>query len=138
MTGTQRLESLYCIYCVDQTGDMHTVNVALLRGHFRNILTRRERQKSTTQEILIFINRGIFGFFSIYCISTLLHLPPLRFHCVGGCWDGTQDCCDFGVGSQTPEHSARYQPQILIYECCAKYRNYLILTIYRQQLLVLI
>jgi hypothetical protein len=26
--------------------------------------------------------------------STLLHLPPLRFHCVGGCWDWTQDCCD--------------------------------------------
>jgi hypothetical protein len=21
--------------------------------------------------------------------STLLHLPPLRFHCVGGCWDRT-------------------------------------------------
>jgi hypothetical protein len=30
----------------------------------------------------------------------LLHLPPLRFHCVGGCWDRTQDCCDFGIGSQ--------------------------------------
>jgi hypothetical protein len=24
--------------------------------------------------------------------SRLLHLPPLRFHCVGGCWDRTQDC----------------------------------------------
>ncbi len=33
--------------------------------------------------------------------STLLHLPPLRFHCVGGCWDRTHDCCDFGIGSQT-------------------------------------
>ncbi len=28
--------------------------------------------------------------------STLLYLPPLRFHCVGGCGDRTQDCCDFG------------------------------------------
>ncbi len=29
----------------------------------------------------------LFGFF----YSTLLYLPPLRFHCVGGCWDRTQD-----------------------------------------------
>jgi hypothetical protein len=33
--------------------------------------------------------------------STLLYLPPLRFHCVGGCWDRTQDCYDFCVDSQT-------------------------------------
>ncbi len=32
--------------------------------------------------------------------STLLHLLPLRFHCVGGCWDRTQDCCDFGIDSR--------------------------------------
>jgi hypothetical protein len=49
------------------------------------------------------VNRGIFlVFFFFYVLySTLLHLPPLRFHCVGGCWDRTQDCCDFGIGSQT-------------------------------------
>jgi hypothetical protein len=29
--------------------------------------------------------------------STLLHLPPLRFHCVGGCWDRTQDGYDYTV-----------------------------------------
>jgi hypothetical protein len=39
---------------------------------------------------------GIFFYF-----STLFHLPPLRFHYAGGCWDRTQDCCDFGIGSQT-------------------------------------
>ncbi len=33
--------------------------------------------------------------------STLLHLPPLRFHWVEGCWDRTQDRCDFGIGCQT-------------------------------------
>jgi hypothetical protein len=27
---------------------------------------------------------------------TLLPLPPLRVHCVGGCWDRTQDF-DFGM-----------------------------------------
>jgi hypothetical protein len=34
--------------------------------------------------ILIFLNRGVFGFFYVL-YSTLLHLPPLRFRCVGGC-----------------------------------------------------
>ncbi len=24
-------------------------------------------------------------------LGLLLHLPPLRFHCAGGCWDWTQD-----------------------------------------------
>ncbi len=31
--------------------------------------------------------------------STLLHLPPLRFHCLGGCWGRTLDFCDFGIGN---------------------------------------
>jgi hypothetical protein len=31
----------------------------------------------------------------------MLHLPPLRFYCVGGCWDRSQDSCDFGIGWQT-------------------------------------
>ncbi len=32
-------------------------------------------------------SRGLFWIFSFYVwYSTLLHLPPLRFHCVGGCW----------------------------------------------------
>jgi hypothetical protein len=39
--------------------------------------------------------------------STLFHLPPFRFHCVGGCWDRTQDSCDNGIGCQTLYHSAR-------------------------------
>jgi hypothetical protein len=33
-------------------------------------------------------NKGIFGFFFYVLYSTLLPLPPLRFHCVGGCWGG--------------------------------------------------
>ncbi len=32
---------------------------------------------------------------------TLLHLPPLRFHCVGGCWARTQDSCDYVIDCQT-------------------------------------
>jgi hypothetical protein len=45
---------------------------------------------------LTIINRGIF--YVLY--SILLHLPPLRFHCVGGCGDRTQDCYDFDIVSQ--------------------------------------
>jgi hypothetical protein len=39
---------------------------------------------------VLFFKSGIFlDFFIIYIrYSTLLHLPPLRFHCVGGCWYG--------------------------------------------------
>jgi hypothetical protein len=40
-----------------------------------------------------------FIFFVLY--STLLHLPPLRFHCADGLWDRTQDRCNWCIGSQT-------------------------------------
>jgi hypothetical protein len=44
------------------------------------------------------------GFLWIFYVlySTMLHLPPLRFNCVGDCWDRTQDCCDFVICRQTP------------------------------------
>jgi hypothetical protein len=46
--------------------------------------------------------RGIFLVFSFgFRYSTLLHLPPLRFHCVEGCRGRTQDSCDYGIGSQS-------------------------------------
>jgi hypothetical protein len=47
---------------------------------------------------------GSFLFmYDIYDIffSTLLHLPHLRFHCVEGCWDRTQDSCDYDIDYQT-------------------------------------
>jgi hypothetical protein len=44
---------------------------------------------------------NIFGLFFYVLYLTLLHLPPLRFHCVRGCWDQTQDCCDLGIGTKT-------------------------------------
>ncbi len=45
--------------------------------------------------------------------ATLLYLPPLRFNCVWGCRDRTQDCCDFGINRQSLSagshpHSASY------------------------------
>jgi hypothetical protein len=52
----------------------------------------------------------IFSYFLIaifldfnFCYSKLLHLPPLRFHCVGGCWVRAQDCCDFGIDTRQPD-----------------------------------
>jgi hypothetical protein len=39
------------------------------------------------------LERGILRFFYVH-YSTMLHLPPLRFHCVGKCWDRTQ-CWNF-------------------------------------------
>jgi hypothetical protein len=47
----------------------------------------------------VFILQQIYLYlFLIYCVrySTLLHLLPL-----GGCWDRTQDNCDYGIGFQT-------------------------------------
>jgi hypothetical protein len=49
-----------------------------------------------------------FGIYVLY--STLLHLPPLRFHCVGGCWDWTQDCCDIVSAVKRSNHSTRSHP----------------------------
>jgi len=49
----------------------------------------------------------------LFCVrySILIHLPPpLRFHCVGGCRDRTQDCCDFSIDSQTTWLDLRYLP----------------------------
>ncbi len=46
--------------------------------------------------VIILVNGGKFFSFYVRC-STLLHLPPLRLHCVGGCWDRAQDCCDHRV-----------------------------------------
>ncbi len=52
--------------------------------------------------ILLKVKGGLFWIFSFYVLySTLLHLLPLRFHCVGGCWDRTQDFRDLGIDRQT-------------------------------------
>jgi hypothetical protein len=41
---------------------------------------------------MIFYSHFSLHFYVLY--STLLHLPPLRFHCVGGCWDWPQWAVD--------------------------------------------
>jgi hypothetical protein len=68
------------------------------------------------------MDKGILGFFFYVLYSTLLHLPPLRFHCVVGCWD--QDYCDSGISMQSDalttgldliHYSARsHQPPLIL------------------------
>ncbi len=59
---------------------------------------------SSVQRIWI---KGYFGFFVMYQLySTLLHLPPLRFHCVGGWWDRTQDSAISALAVRCSSHWA--------------------------------
>ncbi len=50
----------------------------------------------------------VFMYLVLY--STLLHLPTLRFQCVAGCWDWTQDC--YNVCIAQSNHKARPHPCI--------------------------
>ncbi len=59
--------------------------------HLCELVLRHQMQVSN-----YFVN----SFYSVL-YSILHHLPSLRFHCVGGCWDRTQDGCDFDIGSWT-------------------------------------
>ncbi len=47
---------------------------------------------------------GIFEGFLKYFIQQCFVLQPLRFHCVGGCWDRTQDCCVFSINGSQKVH----------------------------------
>ncbi len=61
------------------------------------------------------------NFFSVL-YSTLLHLPPLRFRCVGGCWDRTAGQLRLTAlavrrsnhSARSHPRSARYHPQLCL------------------------
>ncbi len=72
-----------------------------------NVVIYCRHLQFTTWTNIIF-KGGFFGIISLYVrYSTLLPLPPLRFHCVGGCRDLTQNCCDFALTARRSNHSAR-------------------------------
>ncbi len=72
----------------------------------QNRLTVQQRES-----VLLF---KLFGFF--FCLSTIFNTASsnaLRFHCVGGCWDRTQDSCEYGIGCQTLQPLGyRSHPQV--------------------------
>jgi hypothetical protein len=70
-----------------------------------NIFQRRVdcTEKETASEK---ISRRLCFSITYYCnckedFIIFIYLPPVRFLCVEGCWDRTQDCCGFGIDSQT-------------------------------------
>jgi hypothetical protein len=52
----------------------------------------------------LFFIRGIFGFLDVL-YSTLLHLPPLTFHCVGGCWIELRTVATLALAVRHSNHS---------------------------------
>jgi len=51
---------------------------------------------------LQYLKGDFWGF--VYFLHTIINTASsaaLRFHCADGCWDRTQDCCDWYIGSQT-------------------------------------
>jgi hypothetical protein len=70
-------------------------------------LTKYEQSSSRVIKLLLWSVQSdfvpspkipVYEYQNLGLYSTLLHLPPHRFHCVGGCWDRSQDNCDFGIG----------------------------------------
>ncbi len=61
--------------------------------------TKHEYNQNKPQaQLEIYLKKqGDFLIYFYVLYSTLLHLPPLRFHCVGECWNLIQDCCDFDI-----------------------------------------
>jgi hypothetical protein len=78
-----------------------------LNHNLVNIASKQARLQTTSRlhyHAKIFFLLNIFlgdYFFFFRTIFSTLHLPPLRFHCADGCWDRTQDRCNWCIGSQT-------------------------------------
>jgi hypothetical protein len=76
------------------------VDSASTRCHHEDVHdVRCHVTKQMTSFIILFFYRGDFKNIFYVLYSTMFHLPPLRFHSVGGCWERILDCCDFGIGS---------------------------------------
>jgi hypothetical protein len=65
---------------------------------------RKKDQVEVDKQVFIFCFKNIFGgefLFLFVQYPALLYLPPLGFHCADGCWDRTQDRCNWCIDSQT-------------------------------------
>ncbi len=54
-----------------------------------------------------------FSLLILVLYSTLLHLPPLRFHCAYGCWDRTQELCQDRTGALVVRRSNHYRLNLI-------------------------
>ncbi len=96
-----------CCFCRFEASGFCYINDIVLG--ILELLKYHKRQLAKNLKTLGFISFGQRkyikgGFFWVYFYfyeryATLLHLPSLRFYCVGGCWYQTLDCCDFGIES---------------------------------------
>jgi hypothetical protein len=72
------------MFCKDKKKSLFENEVFKFRLDMSNLRVGNE-----TLAKYFFLKRDFFGFFQ-HLVNTALSAPPLRFHCVGGCWDRTQ------------------------------------------------
>ncbi len=63
--------------------------------HSFHVLLKKEFLEHLRKNVVFATVTVLWGICDVLVLySTLFHLPPLRFHWAGECWDWTQDCCD--------------------------------------------
>jgi hypothetical protein len=68
--------------------------------------------KVMVSSLALNLYRVIILFLLLYVLnSTLRHLPPLTFHCVGGCWDQPRTVATLALTVIRSIHSAGSHPQ---------------------------
>ncbi len=72
----------------------HNADIGI-QNCFSSNTSGQKRPSAHLHHLLFWLKRNFLDFSVLY--STLLHLPPLRFHCVGRCCDRTQDSFDYGA-----------------------------------------
>jgi hypothetical protein len=95
--------------------DFHTllVQVHVLCTVYRKYFLHKRMPSPPTHKSENNLNRGIFlkYFLNVYFNHAApLHLSPLRFLCVGGCLDRTQDSCGLSMAVRRSIHSTRSHP----------------------------
>ncbi len=87
---------------VQETHFRDLTNIMTIFSCGNTVLQRESQPNEDNCQQCYMLKGDFFDFFLFYVrYLTLLLLPPLRFHCVGGCWDRTQDSCDYGLVCQT-------------------------------------
>ncbi len=105
--------SVYMYFLVRTLGPAATIGQFLTNGN---------------QCVILYLTGGFFWIFYLLFMHFIQHCFIYR-PCVGGCWDWTQDSCDFGVGFRRSSHSAKSHPYSTVSShfredaMCAKFRG---------------